>query len=107
MKSKFTCVSRNQLHLERKSCVYCKILYPYFSHPSLYLFTPSILFEMNYISLIRARTSMFPLPPHITSLAATTALINYVGKVEKRGKVSWAERWLILYEGKLVVYRTK
>jgi hypothetical protein len=50
---------------------------------------------------------MFPLSHHIRALATTSSFINYVGKVEKRGKVSWAERWLILNEQKLVVYRAK
>ena len=50
---------------------------------------------------------MFPLPHHIRALAVTPSYIIYVGKVEKRGKVSWAERWLILNEHKLVVCREK
>jgi hypothetical protein len=46
-------------------------------------------------------------PQHIRTLATSPSFILYVGKVEKRGKVKWAERWLILNEQKLVVYRSR
>eukprot|EP00026_Physarum_polycephalum_P000309 Phypoly_transcript_00309.p1 GENE.Phypoly_transcript_00309~~Phypoly_transcript_00309.p1 ORF type:complete len:1204 (+),score=218.86 Phypoly_transcript_00309:62-3673(+) len=56
---------------------------------------------------VQKRISMFPLPHHIRALATSPAFIHYVGKVEKRGKVKWAERWLILNDQKLVVYRSR